>query len=275
MNHSFNVHIAKELGLNQSIIIQHLYYWHLRNEGNNKNFIDGRYWTYNSVNGFSKLFPYLSEKQIRYSLNVLKKDGYIITDNHNKVGYDRTLWYALTEKGLSLFVSSICQNVQMDLTKGTNGFVQKGEPIPDSNTNNNTNVKEKRISNISPKIENFDAIYNLVVKFYEYQYQYFPKQLREYKSNKSRMINDSVNVIDKLIRIDGYTLDEVKLTLQSAVKDEFWQKQVINLKGLRKRSKNGNTKFDNINSSREETKEEVMESIRNKVKELNVYKVSR
>ena len=275
MNHSFNVHIAKELGLNQSIIIQHLYYWHLRNEGNNKKFIDGRYWTYNSVNGFSKLFPYLSEKQIRYSLNVLKKDGYIITDNHNKVGYDRTLWYALTEKGLSLFVSSICQNVQMDLTKGTNGFVQKGEPIPDSNTNNNTNVKEKRISNISPKIENFDAIYNLVVKFYEYQYQYFPKQLREYKSNKSRMINDSVNVIDKLIRIDGYTLDEVKLTLQSAVKDEFWQKQVINLKGLRKRSKNGNTKFDNINSSREETKEEVMESIRNKVKELNVYKVSR
>ena len=82
MNHSFNVHIAKELGLNQSIIIQHLYYWHLRNEGNNKNYIDGRYWTYNSVNGFSKLFPYLTEKQIRYTLNSLKKDGYILTNNH-------------------------------------------------------------------------------------------------------------------------------------------------------------------------------------------------
>ena len=42
MNHSFNIHIAQELGLNQAIIIQHLYYWHLRNEGNNKNYIDGR-----------------------------------------------------------------------------------------------------------------------------------------------------------------------------------------------------------------------------------------
>ena len=275
MNHSFDINIAEELGLNQAIIIQHIYYWHLRNEGNNKNFIDNKYWTYNSVSGFSKLFPYLSEKQIRYSLNVLKKDGYIITDNHNKVGYDRTLWYALTEKGLSLFVSSICQNVQMDLTKGTNGFVQKGEPIPDSNTDSNTNVNDNKLINILPQIKNLENIQELVINFYDYQYEHFPKQLRQYKSNKYKLVADSVKVIDKLIRIDGYTLNEVKLTLQSAVKDDFWQKQVISLKGLRKRSKNGNTKFDNINSSREETKEEVMESIRNKVKELNVYKISR
>ena len=271
MNHSFDINIAEELGLNQAIIIQHIYYWHLRNEGNNKNFIDNKYWTYNSVSGFSKLFPYLSEKQIRYSLNVLKKDGYIITDNHNKVGYDRTLWYAMTKKGLSLFVSSICQNVQMDLTKGTNGFVQKGEPIPDSNTDSNTDVKEKSISNILPKIENFDAIYNLVVKFYEYQYQYFPKQLREYRSNKSRLINDSVNVIDKLIRIDGYTFDEVKSTLQSTVKDDFWKKQIISLRGLRKRSKNGNTKFDNINVNREPTHDEFVENVKKKIQEYEGY----
>ena len=275
MNHSFDINIAEELGLNQAIIIQHIYYWHLRNEGNNKNFIDNKYWTYNSVSGFSKLFPYLSEKQIRYSLNVLKKDGYIITDNHNKVGYDRTLWYAMTKKGLSLFVSSICQNVQMDLTKGTNGFVQKGEPIPNSNTDSNTNVNDNKLINILPQIKNLENIQELVINFYDYQYEHFPKQLRQYKSNKYKLVEDSVKVIDKLIRIDGYTFDEVKLTLQSAVKDEFWQKQVISLKGLRKRSKNGNTKFDNINSNREETKEEVMESIRNKVKELNVYKISR
>ena len=275
MNHSFDINVAEELGLNQAIIIQHIYYWHLRNEGNNKNFIDNKYWTYNSVTGFSKLFPYLSEKQIRYSLNVLKKDGYIITANHNKVGYDRTLWYAMTKKGLSLFVSSICQKGQMDLPKGTNGFVQKGEPIPDSNTDSNTNVNDNKLINILPQIKNLENIQELVINFYDYQYEHFPKQLRQYKSNKYKLVEDSVKVIDKLIRIDGYTFDEVKLTLQSAVKDDFWKKQVITLKGLRKRSKNGNTKFDNINSSREETKEEVMESIRNKVKELNVYKISR
>ena len=271
MNHSFNIHIAEKLGLNQAIMIQHLYYWHLRNEGNNKNLIDGRYWTYNSVNGFSKLFPYLTEKQIRYTLNSLKKDGYILTSNHNKKAYDRTLWYALTKKGLSIFVSSICQKVQMDLPKGTNRDIPFVTPIPNSNTNNNTNVKEKGISNIYPQIKNLEQIEDLVINFYDYQYEHFPKQLRMYKSSKDKLVADSVQVIDKLIRIDGYTLDEVKLTLQSAVKDEFWQKQIISLKGLRKRSKNGNTKFDNINVKRETTHDEFVENVKKKIQEYEGY----
>ena len=89
------------------------------------------------------------------------------------------------------------------------------------------------------------------------------------------MLLDSVEVIDKLIRIDGYDLNEIKLTLQSAVRDEFWRKQVISLRGLRNKSKNGNTKFDNLNSGREETIDEVMSNISKKVEEKNVYKLQR
>ena len=117
-------------------------------------------------------------------------------------------------------------------------------------------LKEKSISNIYPQIKNLEQIQDLVINFYDYQYQHFPKQLRMYKTSKDKLVADSVQVIDKLIRIDGYTLDEVKLTLQSAVKDEFWQKQIISLKGLRKRSKNGNTKFDNINVKKKKTYED-------------------
>ena len=82
-------------------------------------------------------------------------------------------------------------------------------------------------------------------------------------------------IIDKLIRIDGYTLDEVKLTLQSAIRDDFWKKQIISLRGLRNKGKNGNTKFDNLNSSREETMDEVMTSIKKRVEEKNVYRLQR
>ena len=249
MNHSFDIHIAEELGLNQAIIIQHIYFWHLRNEGNNKNFIDNKHWTYNSIVGFSKLFPYLSEKQIRYSLNTLKNDGYIVTDNHNKMSYDRTLWYAMSEKGLSLFVSSICQKVQMDLPKGTNGFVQKGEPIPYNKTDSNTDSN----TYINPKIENFEAVKEFVIKFYDYQFENYPKQLREYKSNPNKLINDSIKVIDKLIRLDGYSLDDVESNLRKAVKDDFWGKQVISLRNLRQKSKNGLSKFDNIIVKKEKT----------------------
>jgi hypothetical protein len=116
-----------------------------------------------------------------------------------------------------------------------------------------------------------EQIQDLVINFYDYQYQHFPKQLRMYKSSKDKLVADSVQVIDKLIRIDGYTLDEVKLTLQSAVKDDFWQKQIISLKGLRKRSKNGNTKFDNINVKRETTHDEFVENVKKKIQEYEGY----
>jgi len=132
-------------------------------------------------------------------------------------------------------------------------------------------LKEKSISNIYPQIKNLEQIQDLVINFYDYQYQHFPKQLRMYKTSKDKLVADSVQVIDRLIRIDGYTLDEVKLTLQSAVKDEFWQKQIISLKGLRKRSKNGNTKFDNINVKRETTHDEFVENVKKKIQEYEGY----
>ena len=151
----------------------------------------------------------------------------------------------------------------------------------DKQTTTNKNVKNikndkeckelKVLPNIYPQIKNLEQIQDLVINFYDYQYQHFPKQLRIYRSNKDKLVADSVQVIDRLIRIDGYTLDEVKLTLQSAVKDEFWQKQIISLKGLRKRSKNGNTKFDNINVKRETTHDEFVENVKKKIQEYEGY----
>ena len=151
----------------------------------------------------------------------------------------------------------------------------------DKQTTTNKNVKNikndkeckelKVLPNIYPQIKNLEQIQDLVINFYDYQYQHFPKQLRMYKTSKDKLVADSVQVIDKLIRIDGYTLDEVKLTLQSAVKDDFWQKQIISLKGLRKRSKNGNTKFDNINVKRETTHDEFVENVKKKIQEYEGY----
>ena len=115
----------------------------------------------------------------------------------------------------------------------------------------------------------------MVVDFYKYQYEFYPKQLREFKSNNNKLVLDSIKVIDRLIRIDGYTLDDIKLSLQSAVKDDFWKKQIISLRGLRNKAKNGNTKFDNLNSNREETIDEVMSSINKKIEEKNVYRLQR
>ncbi|ANS03262.1 hypothetical protein [uncultured Mediterranean phage uvDeep-CGR2-KM18-C269] len=139
-SHSFPTEIADELGLHEALFLQHFFYWHKRNEGNNKNLIDGHYWTYNSIAGFSAIFTYISTYTIRNTLKKLEKEGYILTANHNKKKYDRTTWYALTEKSLSYFNSAICRNPQMHLSKTENGFVDFDKPIPDSNTNSNNNI---------------------------------------------------------------------------------------------------------------------------------------
>jgi DNA polymerase III delta subunit len=53
---------------------------------------------FNSQKAFSKLFPYLSESQIKRALASLVKQEAILKDNFNKMPYDRTNWYALTDE---------------------------------------------------------------------------------------------------------------------------------------------------------------------------------
>jgi DNA-binding PadR family transcriptional regulator len=126
MIHSFDIEIAQAYGVNAAIILNNMYFWVEKNRANETNFHDGRYWTYNSVKAFSKLFPYLTPRAISTALKKLIDDGLVITGNYNKSSYDRTLWYAITEKGYS-----ILQKCKMEETKVNNGSAGNVQPIPD------------------------------------------------------------------------------------------------------------------------------------------------
>ncbi len=67
------------------------------------------------------------------------------------------------------------------------------------------------------------------------------------KNPTKKDIDNGAATIDKLVRIDGYDLDgEIKPALRWAVKDDFWASQVRSLTPLRKKAKNGDTKFNNL-----------------------------
>ena len=144
MKHIFDIEIAEQYGINAAILLENIGFWIARSEANEINFYDGNYWTFNSHRALRELFPYMSEKQIRSALDKLINDGLLVTGNYNKATYDRTLWYALTEKGKSIlhFVKTdtpqkgkcICPQGQMDSPYRANGFAPEGEPIPDINT---------------------------------------------------------------------------------------------------------------------------------------------
>ena len=126
MEHSFNIYIAKQYGVNAAVLLKNIYFWIEKNRANESNFNDGHYWTYNSKKAFAELFPYMTARQVDYALQKLIDEGIIITGNYNKVAYDRTLWYAITKKGYS-----ILQNCLMEETKTENGNTEIEQPIPD------------------------------------------------------------------------------------------------------------------------------------------------
>lgn len=134
MTFVFESKVAEIVGVDGAIIIQNISYWIAKNKANNKHYYDENYWTYNSLTAFEKLFPFWSQRQIGRILKNLIDDGYLIVGNYNKQNYDRTKWYALTQKGIS-----ILPNGQMDITKRSDGNDQKVAPIPNINTDNKPN----------------------------------------------------------------------------------------------------------------------------------------
>jgi uncharacterized phage protein (TIGR02220 family) len=191
MEHSFDIDVAKEIGVKGAILLKNIYFWVCKNEANNKHFADRYYWTYNSIKAFNELFPYITEKQIRSTLTNLEEDGYIITGNYNKSSYDRTKWYAITEKGKCLLLKG-----QMENTKKENENVQKGKPIPDIKTNNkNTNIESVEQSSTIP----YDEIINYLNSKANTNFRSTSKDNQKYiraRWNDGFRLENFFNVID-------------------------------------------------------------------------------
>lgn len=170
--HTFNVSLAAEVGLNQAILLQHLYYWHQINHKKKHNIKDGKVWTYNTVDEFAEIFPYLTSRQISYAFNSLEKAGFIETGNYNKASFDRTKWYTLTEKSLELFVNSNLQNVRSikhnvkSNVQNVESNIQNVDTIPDNNTDSNTDNNTNTIIDVPSDDDIKGKIFFKIVEFY-------------------------------------------------------------------------------------------------------------
>ncbi|MCT3390353.1 replication protein [Lentilactobacillus hilgardii] len=88
--------LAVKVGLNEAIVLQQFHYWLQRS----KNIRDGNRWIYNSYKEWNKQFPFFSERTLRRAINSLEKQGYIVTGNYNKAGFDNTKWYRINYEKL-------------------------------------------------------------------------------------------------------------------------------------------------------------------------------
>ena len=136
MKYMFDVELAKRYGTDEAIFLENLIFWVIRNRENEKNFFDGRTWTYNSVRALKSLFPFWSDYQMRRVLDSLLKQGVIVKGNYNKNPYDRTMWYALAEEE-----KLILRYQNFHLREPKNGVLETREPIPDIKPDIKPNIK--------------------------------------------------------------------------------------------------------------------------------------
>jgi len=93
MTHSFDVELAKEVGIEKALILKELQNLIEYKSNNQLDIRDGRAWVYYSSQALAKKFPYMKASSIRRWMDELEDDGYIESGFFSSDKRDRVKWY--------------------------------------------------------------------------------------------------------------------------------------------------------------------------------------
>lgn len=147
LHHSFDINIAEKYGIEEAILIHHFQHWISINRRLKRNFHEGTYWMYQSLDEIAANFPYMTKDRIFNIIERLctgksrfsKKDGIdfepiLKKGNFNKSRYDRTVWYAFCDITIWLSYHNI------DIAETQYRSCTDTTPIPDTITDTKTIV---------------------------------------------------------------------------------------------------------------------------------------
>lgn len=155
---TFDIKVAKDVGVNAAILFSNIQYWVFKNSANDKNFHDGRHWTYNSVSAWTDIFEWLSIRQIRTCLDKLIDNGYLLEGEYNKDNRDRTKWYTVTDQYCKL------PNSKLHLSELTSPVVKNDSSYKEQIINTNNKLSTQ------PSSENLDVIPDSASNFLRTKY---------------------------------------------------------------------------------------------------------
>lgn len=145
--------LAKEVGLNESIVLQQVHYWLQISE----HVYEGHKWIYNTYDEWVEQFSWWSKATIRRIITKLENEGILITGNFNKLKIDKTKWYRINYEKLEGMSSPCAQNEQ---SKSSNRAVEElnlSTPLPEITTEITTEkeIKEEADSTTAHSPINF------------------------------------------------------------------------------------------------------------------------
>ena len=122
--HAFNVDEAVKYGVEKAVLLQHIRFWCVQNEGKDTHQHAGLVYMYQSAQDMHKHYPYWSRQKISRLLRDMEAEGLIKSGNFNKVQYDQTKWYTITLK---------CSDLNNRISKPE-------QPIPDTKQDTKTDT---------------------------------------------------------------------------------------------------------------------------------------
>ena len=132
--------LAREIGLNEAIMLQQMHYWLIKSSHE----FEGVKWFYKTLEDWQTEFPFWSTMTIRRTLTNLEKQKVIRIGNFNKKKFDKTKWYTIEYQ----CVNRRCvQNEQTMCSNRTDGCVQFEQTYTrdyTETTTENNNVSEEK-----------------------------------------------------------------------------------------------------------------------------------
>lgn len=260
MQYSFNSEFAIKYGVNEAIFIHNLYWWNKKNKENNRNFYTAivkdknkkekeisSYWTYNSISSFAEIFPFWSQRQIRTVIGNCKRKGLIYTACLNEAKYDRTLWYAITDKVESVYNDEISQKV---VSETSESIAENVQPIPDSKPDNNNyssnNYLCRNSENYNAKIKKKKIFSEtsdpyLLARLLETDIREHSQHFPESEEQRQRWAKD----IDLMICKDKLDVDAIAEVIEWCQQDSFWRSNILSGKKLREKYQQLRMKMNN------------------------------
>ena len=109
--------LAREIGLNEAIMLQQMHYWLIKSSHE----FEGVKWFYKTLEDWQTEFPFWSAMTIRRTLTNLEKQKVIRIGNFNKKKFDKTKWYTIEYQCVNI---RCVQNEQTMCSSCTDGCVQ-------------------------------------------------------------------------------------------------------------------------------------------------------
>ena len=134
-NHTFDIKLAREFGIEEALLIHHFQYWIGINKKRKKAFQEDRTWTFQTYQEIADHFPYLSYAKVRHAIDNLVKSNIIIRKNLNNNPMVKTPWFAFVdEEAFSINVYD-CEISHTTVKNDTSTYKNKDTKNKDKNNN--------------------------------------------------------------------------------------------------------------------------------------------